>query len=80
MIVVERNTNDRLVETKELFEQIKPLLDKGYSYNQAIIKVKKITGVNTKCGWFKDLIVYGEKKGYSRKDYATRRKGRPRKG
>lgn len=80
MKIIERSMSDRLRETKELFEQVKPLLDKGYSYNQAVIKVKKIPGVNTRSGWFKDLIEYGEEMGYLRKDYATSRKGRPKRG
>lgn len=74
MKVISQTTKERKEETKKLFEQIKPLLDKGYIYSAAVTAV---TG--SKCGlcysvaWYRDLINYGESQGYLYKDYSGRR-------
>ena len=66
--VIEQSTTERNEETKRLFETIKPLLDDGYGYMSACVKVGRCkaplknnyyTG-----GWFRDLKEYGEKMGY----------------
>ena len=75
MRVVERNTSERKMETVSLFNQVKPLLEKGYSYNLAVKKVKNLSSLNTTNGWFKELVEYGESQGYLKKDYKSK-KGR----
>ena len=67
--------NDRYNETVSLFNQVKPLLERGYSYNLAVKKVKGTNSLNTGSGWFKELIEYGESQGYLKKNYESK-KGR----
>ena len=64
--VIEQTTAERNQETKELFGQIQPLLDDGYSYISALKKIGKLThnGRVFQRGWFKDLIHYGGTQGY----------------
>ena len=66
--VITQTTAERNQETKELFEQIKPLLDEGYSYMTACIMVgkanKKLRNRYYSYGWFKDLKAYGKTQGY----------------
>ena len=66
--VIEQSTSERQAETRELFEQIQPLLDEGYGYMSACVAVGRCkaplknnyyTG-----GWFRDLKTYGESQGY----------------
>lgn len=70
--VIEQNTAERDEETRMLFEQIRPLLDKGYSYNSALQKIGRITTQKSyhSTGWFKELKKYGETKGYPYKKYS----------
>ena len=74
MRVVERSTSEREQETRTLFHEIQPYLDKGYSYNQAVKKVKGLNTVNTNQAWYREVIEYGEKQGYRHKDYNYRRR------
>lgn len=66
--VISQTTAERNRETQELFEKIRPLLDEGYSYRQAVIKVKDISSTSNvvKYAWFRDVVEYGKKQGYSR--------------
>ena len=72
--VIEQTTSERKQETKELFEQIRPLLDKGYGYNTALRKINKISswsqGHYYQQAWFRDLREYGESQGYSYRKYS----------
>ena len=68
--VVTQNTVEREIETQKLFEQVRPLLDKGYSYNRAVRMVRNMqTQYVSHYRWFKDLVKYGAEQGYSYKDY-----------
>lgn len=64
--VIEQSTEERNQETKELFEEIRPYLDEGYTYKTALIKVGKVNpnrNLNVR-GWVRDLIEYGKSQGY----------------
>lgn len=66
--VVEQSTSERQEETEKLFHEIKPYLDEGFTYNQSLVKVGKITAntrLNSRNGWFYHLIKYGESQGYT---------------
>ena len=72
--VIEQSTAERKEETRRLFESIKPLLDHGYGYKQALEKIGRIpvdsrVGYTTH-GWFKELKEYGETQGYLYKLYS----------
>lgn len=66
--VVSQTTDERRQEIRELFEKIRPLLDDGYSYRQAVIKVKNISSASNvaKYAWFRDVVKYGKEHGYNR--------------
>lgn len=73
IIVISQNTYEREKEVKELFEKIKPYLDKGYTYRASVKiigKASKNTSVHVTGGWFKDLKDYGESQGYEYKKYS----------
>ena len=72
--IVEMSTAEREAETRELFEAIKPLLDKGYTYNKALRKVKNLRSLNTNNAWYRDVIKYGESQGYPKEDYSYKRR------
>ena len=73
--IISQSTVERENETKDLFEEIKPLLDDGWIYSNA---VKKVKGIDDKklCfnryqqAWFRDLVDYGETQGYRWEDYS----------
>lgn len=72
--VIEQSTSERNEEIRNLFEQIRPLLDEGYGYNSALIKIGRIprdsrTGYYSQ-GWYRDLKEYGENQGYNYKKYS----------
>lgn len=65
--IVEQSTSERKQETKELFERIRPHLDEGYSYNNALILigyVSKNVNLDRFHGWYRDLTEYGASQGY----------------
>ena len=72
--VIERSTQDYENEIKSLFESIKPLLDKGYTYPQALQKVKNCRTINTTNKWYKNVLAYGESKGYTADIYNRARR------
>ena len=63
--VVEQTTKDRHQETVDLFNKIKPLLDAGMSWTNA---VKQARGIRYNAfanqRWYKDLREYAESQGY----------------
>ena len=63
-MIIERTTADVEDETHELFLEIKPLLDKGYSINQSVKTVKKLKSLNTQLGWYQRIKEYVVKQGY----------------
>ena len=65
--VIEQSTQERELETKQLFQKIEPLLRQGYTYRDAIRKVGRVppnSNPSVHYGWFKQLITYGTQKGY----------------
>lgn len=71
--VIQQSTAERKKETKELFELIKPYLDKGYSFNNAIHEVTGFRVRSVNRGWHKDLIEYGKSQGYDYNEYSWKR-------
>ena len=71
--VVEQSTSEYYDELDLLFECIRPLLDEGYTYRNALKKVGRITKDTSLSRstprWFRDLRVIGEVQGYRYKDY-----------
>lgn len=74
--VITQSTAERKKEIAKLFEEIKPLLDDGWVYSSACMKVKNIKRRPRikEGGWFKDVVEYGETQGYLYKDYSFRKK------
>ena len=75
--VICQSTDERRKEAMELFDKIKPLLDEGHIYSSAVKMVtdKKNTRLNRyQDAWYRDLIEYGESKGYLYDDYSGKRK------
>ena len=70
--VITQTTSERNEETRQLFEQIKPLLDDGYGYMSALVHIGKVPDKTRNSyyrqAWFQDLRKYGESQGY---DYDT---------
>ena len=62
--VIETTTAERKQETVDIFQQVKPYLDRGYSLRQAVLKVSDRNITNIKNGWYRDLIEYCESQGY----------------
>lgn len=71
--VIQQTTAERNKETRELFERIKPLIDDGYSFRQALIKLGYRVS-NTRNGWYKDLVDYAQTQGYDHNEYKWKRK------
>ena len=74
--VIQMTTEDRLNETKKLFEQVKPLLEKGFSYSGAVRKLKGLPKNHNfaNMAWYKELLEYGESQGYPRKNHIRSKK------
>ena len=71
--VIQQSTAERNRETRNLFERMKPLVDDGYSFRQALMKLG-YTVSNPHHGWYKDLVDYAKTQGYDHYDYKWRRK------
>ena len=70
--VVEQSTSEREQEIKKLFERIKPYLDEGHSYRNALIMIGHISrniSLDRFHGWYKELTEYGASQGYPFGDY-----------
>lgn len=76
--VIEQGTEERKRETKELFESIRPLLDKGYSYMTACVMLgyceDRLRHNHYSKGWFHDLKEYGKSRGYPYARYSGRKR------
>lgn len=72
--VISQTTEERKDETIKLFNKVKPLLDKGYSYSLAVRTLKGIENIHvSNYSWFKELVKYGGSQGYEYKDYQRRK-------
>ena len=71
--VIEQSTAERNEETKQLFEQIKPLLDKGHTYMSACIEIGRVPLKSRHryytMAWFRELKEYGATQGYPYRMY-----------
>ena len=77
--VIEQTTSERQEETRQLFEQIRPLLDDGYGYMSALVQIGRVTKTGSRCGyyrhaWFLDLRAYGESQGYDYETYSGKKR------
>ena len=72
--VIEQSTSERNEETKRLFEEIRPLLDTGYSYMGALVHIGRIPKQYVHSyysqAWFRELKEYGESQGYDYESYS----------
>ena len=72
--VISQSTAERKQETIDLFNQIKPYLDKGIGYMNACIQIgrcqKNLRNHYYQCGWFRDLKEYGASQGYPYHKYS----------
>lgn len=71
--VIQQNTDERKKETIQIFNEIQPLLDDGYSFTGALKKTGHPV-YNYKCGWFKHLKEYALTQGYDYNKMRGRRK------
>ena len=81
MNVICQSTSEREKEIRDLFNEIKPLLDEGYSYHASVMKVKGITHKKytlANLSWYKWLVEYGETQGYPKLVYREDRRRRKR--
>ena len=62
--VIEQTTAERKQETRDIFQKVKPYLDRGYSLRQAVLRCTDRNITNVKNGWYRDLIEYCESQGY----------------
>lgn len=66
--VIELSTAEREEETRQLFLQCKPYLDKGMSLHKVVKIVKQINHTSFyNQAWFKELREYAMSHGYSHK-------------
>ncbi len=74
--VISQTTAEQKKETQQLFKQIQPLLDDGYGYMSALIKIGKVhnntKNSNYRYRWFRELKEYGETQGYPYDEYSGR--------
>lgn len=64
--ITAESTSERKEKAKRIFEDIKSLLEEGYSYGQAFHEKGyfKTPCSAKKYAWSKDVIEYGESQGY----------------
>jgi hypothetical protein len=76
--VIETSTSERNAETKRKFDLIQPLLDEGYTYMTALVKVGEIephlTSNAYNRGWFRHLKEYGAERGYPYYEYSGKKR------
>lgn len=72
IVVISQSTCERKNETRELFEQIKPLLERGLIYAKAVKIVKGLPEDYSLSGraWYRELLSYGKSQGYDPKVYS----------
>lgn len=63
--VISQTTKERETETWELFEEVKPLLDKGYLLKEAVAEIKDINHFSfQQRSWYKELRNVAINEGY----------------
>ncbi len=63
--VITQTTAERKEEMKQLFNDCKPLMDKGYPLSKAVREILQLNhNTFTSQRWFKDLRKYAESQGY----------------
>ena len=70
--ILGQSSTERENETRRLFESIKPYLDEGYSFTEALIETGRIKNPHQfkiRNGWGRELREYAEEQGYDYKDY-----------
>lgn len=74
--IITQTTAERRQETIDLFNQIRPYLDKNYTYSHAIRIVKNLPPRANRYSqaWYRDVVAYGESQGYKYEDYSGKRK------
>lgn len=67
--VISQTTAERNQETRELFNEVKPLMDKeDLTLGQAVKRIKQIPNTNFyNQAWFKELKNYAKTQGYKPK-------------
>lgn len=65
--VTGESTSERKEKARRIFEDIRPLLDEGYSYGQALMEKGyfKYSQSAKHFGWSREVVEYGESQGYS---------------
>ena len=76
--VICESTDERKKRVKNNFERIRPLLDDGYIYSNAIMEVFNIPRgrLNRKKAYYREIIEYGESMGYSYAEYSGKGGGK----
>lgn len=63
--IIEQSTDERMKETQELFNKVKPFLDEGYSYDKALKKAGLMTANSWKQrAYTREIVEYAKKQGY----------------
>lgn len=68
--VITSSTDDRNKEIEELFNEMKPYLLEGKTYNQALSIVKNSSSTYSHTRWFKELVEYGESQGFPKSNFS----------
>ena len=62
MRIIEQSDEDIDRRTRELFQEMKPLLDEGYTFTSALKMVK--SSCNTNTNWYREIRDYVLSQGY----------------
>lgn len=63
--VIEQSTSEREQEIKDIFNEIKPLLDSGVAFTKAVMKYKGYNHYGFQnLKWYKELRSYAVEQGY----------------
>lgn len=63
--IIEQSTDERMKETQELFNKVKPFLDECCSYDKALKKAGLMTANSWKQrAYTREIVEYAKKQGY----------------